>query len=134
MSKSIMHGVLALVVFAGLMFALATANAGGTLGTPGNNHYTQPNHSGGFGGCNKDGSFCWELNIDDGYNHNPIRRPYPAQVFGFQAKNMIAYGQITYANMSPRGMMQLGVYNIGWYWECEIDLRTHMAQYRCNAQ
>ena len=134
MSKSIMHGVLALVVFAGLMFALATANAGGTLGTPGNNHYTQPNHSGGFGGCNKDGSFCWELNIDDGYNHNPIRRPYPAQVFGFQAKNMIAYGQITYANMSPRGVMQLGVYNIGWYWECEIDLRTHMAQYRCTAQ
>ena len=135
MSKSIMHGVLALVVFAGLMFALATANAGGTIGTPGNNNYTtQPNHSGGFGGCNKDGSFCWELNIDDGYNHNPIRRPYPAQVFGFQAKNMIAYGQITYANMSPRGMMQLGVYNIGWYWECEIDLRTHMAQYRCTAQ
>ena len=133
MSKSIMHGVLALVVFAGLMFALATANAQ-TLGTPGNNQYTQPNHSGGFGGCNKDGSFCWELNIDDGYNHNPIRRPYPAQVFGFQAKNMIAYGQITYANMSPRGMMQLGVYNIGWYWECEIDLRTHMPKYRCTAQ
>ena len=36
MSNSIMRGVLALVVFGGLMFVLATANAQ-TLGTPGNN-------------------------------------------------------------------------------------------------
>ena len=43
MSNSIMRGVLALVVFGGLMFALATANAGGTIGTPGNNYTTQPN-------------------------------------------------------------------------------------------
>lgn len=132
MSKSIMHGVLALVVFAGLMFALATANAQ-TLGTPGNNQYTQPNHSGGgFGGCNKDGSFCWELNIDGGY-HNPVR-PHPGQVYGFQAKNLISYGQITQANMDHWGRLYLGVYNNGWYWDCMIDLTGHMAKYQCTAQ
>ena len=133
MSNTIMRGVLAVIVFAGLLFALAsTSEAGGQLGTSGQ-HYNQPNHSGGIGGCNSDGSFCWSIDIDQGGYHNPTR-PYPGQVFGFQAKNLISYGQITYANMSPRGMMQLGVYNLGWYWECEIDLRTHMAQYRCTAQ
>ena len=131
MSKSIMHGVLALVVFAGLMFALATANAQ-TLGTPGNNQYTQPNHSGGVGGCNKDGSFCWELNIDGGY-HNPVR-PHPGQVYGFQAKHLISYGQITQANMDHWGRLYLGVYNNGWYWDCMIDLTGHMAKYQCTAQ
>ena len=128
-----MRGVLALVVFGGLMFVLATANAQ-TLGTPGNNQYTQPNHSGGgFGGCNKDGSFCWELNIDGGY-HNPPTRPYPAQVFGFQAKNLISYGQITQADMDHWGRLYLGVYNNGWYWDCHIDLTSHIAKYRCTAQ
>ena len=132
MSNSIMRGVLALVVFGGLMFVLATANAQ-TLGTPGNNQYTQPNHSGGgFGGCNKDGSFCWELNIDGGY-HNPVR-PHPGQVYGFQAKNLISYGQITQANMDHWGRLYLGVYNNGWYWDCMIDLTGHMAKYRCTAQ
>ena len=133
MSKSIMHGVLALVVFAGLMFALATANASGTIGTPGNNYTTQPNHSGGFGGCNKDGSFCWELNIDGGYHPQPVR-PYPGQIFGFQAKNLISYGQITQGNMDHWGRLWLGVYNNGWYWDCMIDLTSHMAKYRCTAQ
>ena len=131
MSKTIMRGVLALVVFCGLMFVLATANAQ-TLGTPGNNQYTQPNHSGGFGGCNKDGSFCWELNIDGGY-HNPVR-PHPGQVYGFQAKNLISYGQITQANMDHWGRLYLGVYNNGWYWDCMIDLTGHMAKYQCTAQ
>ena len=134
MSKSIMHGVLALVVFAGLMFTLATANAGGTIGTPGNNYTTQqPNHSGGIGGCNKDGSFCWSIDIDGGGYHTPTR-PYPGQIFGFQAKNLISYGQITQADMDHWGRLYLGVYNNGWYWDCEIDLTSHMAKYRCTAQ
>ena len=134
MSNTIMRGVLAVIVFAGLLFALAsTSEAGGQLGTSGNNHYNQPNHSGGIGGCNNDGSFCLSIDIDQGGYHNPVR-PYPGQVFGFQAKNLISYGQITYANLNSWGIMQLGVYNRGWPWECEIDLRTHMAQYRCTAQ
>ena len=132
MSNSIMRGVLAVVVFAGLLLALvATSEAGGQLGTSGQ-HYNQPNHSGGFGGCNKDGSFCWELNIDGGY-HNPVR-PHPGQVYGFQAKNLISYGQITQANMDHWGRLYLGVYNNGWYWDCMIDLTGHMAKYRCTAQ
>ena len=133
MSNSIMRGVLALVVFSGLMFALATANAGGTIGTPGNNNYTQPNHSGGFGGCNKDGSFCWELNIEGNYHPQPVR-PYPGQIFGFQAKNLITYGQITQGNMDHWGRLWLGVYSNAWYWDCLIDLTSHMAKYRCTAQ
>ena len=133
MSNSIMRGVLALVVFGGLMFVLATANAGGTIGTPGNNYTTQPNHSGGFGGCNKDGSFCWELNIDGGYHPQPVR-PYPGQIFGFQAKNLITYGQITQAEMDHWGRLWLGVYSNAWYWDCLIDLTSHMAKYRCTAQ
>ena len=131
MSNSIMRGVLALVVFGGLMFALATAEAQ-TLGTPGNNYTTQPNHGGGVGGCNKDGSFCWSLNIEGNY-HTPTR-PYPAQVFGFQAKNLISYGQITQADMDHWGRLYLGVYNNGWYWDCQIDLTSHIAKYRCTAQ
>ena len=132
MSNSIMRGVLAVVVFAGLLFTLvATSEAGGQLGTSGQ-HYNQPNHSGGFGGCNKDGSFCWELNIDGGY-HNPVR-PHPGQVYGFQAKNLISYGQITQANMDHWGRLYLGVYNNGWYWDCMIDLTGHMAKYQCTAQ
>ena len=136
MSKTIMRGVLAVVVFAGLLFALASnSEASGTIGTPGNNnHYNQPNHSGGIGGCNSDGSFCWSIDIDNhGGYHNPTR-PYPGQVFGFHAKNMITHGQITYADLNSWGIMQLGVYNHGWPWECEIDLRSHMPKYRCTAQ
>ena len=134
MSKTIMRGVLAVVVFAGLLFALASnSEASGTIGTPGQ-HYNVPNHSGGIGGCNSDGSFCWSIDIDDhGGYHNPVR-PYPGQVFGFHAKNMITHGQITYADLNSWGIMQLGVYNHGWPWECEIDLRTHMPKYRCTAQ
>ena len=133
MSKTIMHGVLAAVMFVGLMFVLATAEAQ-TLGTPGNNYSTtQPNHGGGVGGCNKDGSFCWSLNIEGNY-HNPPTRPYPAQVFGFQAKNLISYGQITQADMDHWGRLYLGVYNNGWYWDCQIDLTSHIAKYRCTAQ
>ena len=133
MSKTIMRGVLAVVVFAGLLFALAsTSEAGGQLGTSGQ-HYNQPNHSGGIGGCNSDGSFCWSIDIDQGGYHNPVR-PYPGQVFGFHAKNMITHGQITYADLNSWGIMQLGVYNHGWPWECEIDLRSHMPKYRCTAQ
>ena len=92
-SNSIMRGVLAVVVFGMLLFTLSTAEAGGQLGTSGQ-HYNQPNHSGGIGGCNSDGSFCWSIDIDQGGYHNPTR-PYPGQIFGFQAKNLIAYGQIT---------------------------------------
>ena len=100
MSNSIMRGVLAVVVFLGLLFVLAaTSEASGTIGTPGTNHYNQPNHSGGIGGCNSDGSFCWSIDIDQGGYHNPTR-PYPGQVFGFRAKNMITHGQITYANLN----------------------------------
>ena len=126
-----MHGVLAAVMFVGLMFVLATAEAQ-TLGTPGNNYTTQPNHGGGVGGCNKDGSFCWSLNIEGNY-HTPTR-PYPGQVFGFQAKNLISYGQITQADMDHWGRLYLGVYNNGWYWDCQIDLTSHIAKYRCTAQ
>jgi len=136
-SKSIMVGIIASVLFMASMLFLATSSEAQTIGTPGNKHYTtQPNHSSGFGGCNKDGSFCWELNIDDGvgYNHNPPVRPYPAQVFGFQAKNLISYGQITQGDMDHWGRLHLGVYNNGWYWDCQIDLTSHMAKYRCTAQ
>ena len=133
MSNTIMRGVLAVIVFAGLLFALAsTSEAGGQLGTSGQ-HYTQPNHSGGIGGCNNDGSFCWSIDIDQGGYHNPVR-PHPGQVYGFQAKNLISYGQITQANMDHWGRLYLGVYNNGWYWDCMIDLTGHMAKYRCTAQ
>ena len=133
MSNSIMRGVLAVVVFTGLLLALvATSEAGGQLGTSGQ-HYNQPTHSGGFGGCNKDGSFCWELNIDGGYHPQPVR-PYPGQIFGFQAKNLITYGQITQAEMDHWGRLWLGVYSNAWYWDCLIDLTSHMAKYRCTAQ
>ena len=106
----------------------------GPIGTPGNNSpWVQPNHGGSIGGCNKDGSFCWSIDIEGGYQQPPPRR-YPDQIFGFRAKNLITHGQITYADLNTWDVMQLGVYNRGWYWDCEIDLRTPMAQYRCTAQ
>ena len=132
-SRAVMMGAISAVAFLLCVLFLATADAQ-TLGTPGNNnHYTQPNHSGGIGGCNSDGSFCWSIDIDQGGYHTPTR-PYPGQVFGFRAKNMITHGQITYADLNAWGIMQLGVYNHGWPWQCEIDLRSHMPKYRCTAQ
>ena len=123
---------IAIVLF--LMISVISNAYAQTLGTPGNNnHYNQPNHSGGIGGCNSDGSFCWSIDIDQGGYHNPVR-PYPGQVFGFHAKNMITHGQIRYDDLNAWGIMQLGVYNHGWPWQCEIDLRSHMPKYRCTAQ
>ena len=122
---------IAIVLF--LMISVISNAYAQTLGTPGTNHYNQPNHSGGIGGCNSDGSFCWSIDIDQGGYHNPTR-PYPGQIFGFQAKNLISYGQITQANMDHWGRLYLGVYNNGWYWDCMIDLTGHMAKYQCTAQ
>ena len=128
----IVGAALAIIFVAALVF-LSTAEAGQNLGTPGNKHYNnQPNHSDGIGNCNSDGSFCWSIEIDNGY-HNP-ERPYPGQVHGYQAKRMITHGQINYANLNSWGIMQLGVYNRGWSWKCEIDLRSQRPQYRCTAQ
>ena len=133
--RAVMMGTLAAVAFLLCVFFLATAEASGTIGTPGNNnHYNQPNHSGGIGGCNSDGSFCWSIDIDNHGGYHTPTRPYPGQVYGFRAKNMITHGQLTYADLNAWGIMQLGVYNHGWPWECEIDLRSHMPKYRCTAQ
>ena len=133
-SRAVMMGTVSAVIFMLCVFFLATAEASGTIGTPGTNHYNQPNHSGGIGGCNSDGSFCWSIDIDNHGGYHTPTRPYPGQVYGFRAKNMITHGQITYADLNAWGIMQLGVYNHGGPWECEIDLRSHMPKYRCTAQ
>ena len=94
MNNSIMRGVLALVVFGGLMFVLATAKAGGTIGTPGNNYSTQPNHSGGFGGCNKDNSFCWSFDVTLPPAPQPPYHYYPIEVYGDEAQVIVERGHI----------------------------------------
>lgn len=56
---------------------------------------TQPGSpSGGnsFGGCNKDGTFCWSFTLPTPYpHHQPY---YPLEVYGQEAKNIVERGHI----------------------------------------
>ena len=105
----------------------AFADAGYPIGNPPhhNDGWTDPNHS--IGGCNKKRNWCWEINIDPPY---PPKR-LPIEVYGGAARNLIAQGQITHANMNSYGVFHLNVWS-GYYgssFDCDVSVRNR--RYHC---
>ena len=136
-SKARMYGAIAAMVFmTGILF-LATAEAGnrtkdsamhdaGCYWTENSKRWVcpdgvNPKHTppgSGIGGCNKDGTLCW--NIDIGTPKHGL----PVELYGSRARNLIANGQISHANMSPYGVFHLNVWS-GYhnsYFDCDVDV------------
>ena len=137
-TNSMFMGVVAGVLFLVSMLILGTADAGDRLGTAGTgnthaadkNHWVNPNHgndNGSIGGCSDDGKWCWNIQIGNP-NHY---RPFPIELYGNRARNLIAEGRIEYANMNYRGVMFLGVFSRfhNRYFECEVNVPRR--QYHC---
>ena len=80
-----------------------------------------------FGGCNKKGDWCWEINIDPPY---PPKR-LPIEVYGRNARNLIAQGQITHANMNSRGMFYLNVWSRYYNSSFDCDVNVSRRTYHC---
>jgi len=78
-----------------------------------------------FGGCNKKGDWCWEINIDPPY---PPKR-LPIVLYGGEARGLIARGEITHANLSRHGVFFLDVwsryYNSSFLCEVNVSRRTY---------
>ena len=102
-----------------------------TIGTPGNNHNTwvNPNHgSGSIVSCSADGKFCWNITIGDSHHWG-----HPIQYHGYQARRLIANGQIEWANMTHNGIIYLGVWS-GYNhrpFDCTINVGRH--SYHCQS-
>ena len=78
-----------------------------------------------FGGCNKKGNLCWGINI------NPPKRHLPIEVYGGQAKNLIAKGQITHANMDRYGVFYLNVWSRYYDSSFDCDVNVSRRRYHC---
>ena len=104
--------------------------ATGTPSYPGANNeggWNNPNHSGWLGGCNKKGDWCWEINIDPPY---PPKR-LPIEVYGRNARNLIAQGQITHANMNGYGVFYLNVWSRYYNSSFDCDVNVSRRTYHC---
>ena len=80
-----------------------------------------------FGGCNKKGDWCWEINIDPPY---PPKR-LPIEVYGRNARNLIAQGEITHANMNSRGVFYLNVWSRYYNSSFDCDVNVSRRTYHC---
>ena len=80
-----------------------------------------------FGGCNKKGDWCWEINIDPPY---PPKR-LPIEVYGRNARNLISQGEITHANMNSRGMFYLNVWSHYYNSSFDCDVNVSRRTYHC---
>ena len=78
-----------------------------------------------FGGCNKKGDLCWGINI------NPPKRHLPIEVYGGEARNLIAKGEITHADLSTHGVFFLDVWSryYGSSFMCTVNVGRR--QYHC---
>ena len=103
----------------------AFADAGYPIGNPPeqNHGWVNPNHS--IGGCNKKGNLCWEINVD------PPRRHLPIEVYGGAARNLIANGQITHANMNSYGVFYLDVWSRYYNSSFNCDVNVRNRRYHC---
>ena len=129
-SKARMYGAIAAMVYMTCILFLASAEAGqgyswtGDVNTP----YTPKHTPGtGLGGCNKDKTFCWKIDVGTP-NHNPPIG-HPLKVYGHQAKNLIGSGEILHADMTVYGRFFLDVWSeyYGRNFSCEVvvDRRTY---------
>ena len=80
-----------------------------------------------LGGCNKKGNWCWEINIDPPY---PPKR-LPIEVYGRNARNLIAQGDITHAKMSNYGVFYLNVWSRYYHSEFDCDVNVSRRTYHC---
>ena len=78
-----------------------------------------------FGGCNKKGDLCWGINI------NPPKRHLPIEVYGGEARNLIAKGQITHANMDRHGVFYLNVWSRYYDSSFDCDVNVSRRRYHC---
>ena len=78
-----------------------------------------------FGGCNKKGNLCWGINI------NPPKRHLPIEVYGGEARHLIAKGEITHADLSTHGVFFLDVWSryYGSSFMCTVNVGRR--QYHC---
>ena len=80
-----------------------------------------------FGGCNKKGDLCWGININPPY---PPKR-LPIEVYGRNARNLIAQGDITHAKMSNYGVFYLNVWSRYYHSEFDCDVNVSRRTYHC---
>ena len=78
-----------------------------------------------FGGCNKKGNLCWGININPPQSHLPI------EVYGGEARNLIAKGQITHANMDRHGVFYLNVWSRYYDSSFDCDVNVSRRRYHC---
>ena len=78
-----------------------------------------------FGGCNKKGDLCWGTNI------NPPKRDLPIEVYGGEARNLIAKGEITHANMDRYGVFYLNVWSRYYDSSFDCDVNVSRRRYHC---
>ena len=93
------------------------------------NYGKGPNHNDDgiplFGGCNKKGDLCWGININPPQSHLPI------EVYGGEARNLIAKGQITHANMDRHGVFYLNVWSRYYDSSFDCDVNVSRRRYHC---
>ena len=91
--------------------------------------WKNPNHNDDgiplFGGCNKKGDWCWEINVD------PPKRHLPIEVYGRNARNLISQGQITHANMDRYGVFYLNVWSRYYNSSFDCDVNVSRRRYHC---
>ena len=99
------------------------ANNEGGFNYGNHNGWVDPNHS--IGGCNKKGNLCWGINI------NPPKRHLPIEVYGGEARYLIAKGEITHADLSTHGVFFLDVWSryYGSSFMCTVNVGRR--QYHC---
>ncbi len=102
----------------------ANNEGGSNFGT--HNGWQNPNHS--IGGCNKKGDLCWGITIEPPY---PPKRHLPIEVYGGSARNLIANGQITHANMDRYGVFYLNVWSRYYNSSFDCDVNVSRRRYHC---
>lgn len=132
------RALLILVLVPPMIYFLMSINVYADSGTPsypgannegGFNYGKGPNHNDDgiplFGGCNKKGDLCWGININPPQSHLPI------EVYGGQARNLIAKGQITHANMDRHGVFYLNVWSRYYDSSFDCDVNVSRRRYHC---
>ena len=89
---------------------------------------TSPNHFvPGWGGCNSDKTWCWNIDLNPPKHHYP----QPIEVYGHQAKDLIAHGEIFEAELSPYGVFYISVHSYRYRREFDCTVNVGRRSYHC---
>ena len=93
----------------------------------------EPNHllTDGWGGCNSDKTWCWNIDLNPPLKHH---YPQPIEVYGHQAKDLIAHGEIFQAELSPYGVFYIGVHSYRYRREFDCTVNVTRRSYHCTSQ